>query len=378
MNYHFLPDDKYVEEFIQSSEKVGAGICRYYIITENAEVKWVQSKETLSGTISILSLNEFIGSLQNNDRIFFHSINEAIVGAVLEAKPGLEFFWVVWGWDLYDRLRLNILEPYDRIMAGKTNKWINTVTHFSRLVFNLFKSKSRFRLFLNRLKGILHYNEYDVRLLNQSYGTSVPRLSFFYKNVVDWAQIDRAEEERRDKGLSEQGTIKLLLGNSATASNNHFSIIEKLQHSRFSNILLYTPLSYGPPEYRDRVVEFGKGRLGSRFIPMVDFISPSEYSAFLVGLDGAIMNHIRSQAMGNIVSLIYAGKMLFLNKKCSTTRFLNGLGIKFYLTEDLDTRNLSDLKLLPEEMAKNKQLLIDFFSDRQQLNNLSRIYKETT
>ena len=64
------------------------------------------------------------------------------------------------------------------------------------------------------------------------------------------------------------GTIKILLGNSATESNQHKEAFELLEKYKNKNIKIYVPLSYGPEKYADEIEQLGMHIFGEKFIPM--------------------------------------------------------------------------------------------------------------
>lgn len=108
----------------------------------------------------------------------------------------------------------------------------------------------------------------------------------------------------------------VLIGNSATASNNHFEAID-LVKKYGKEIKVYCPLSYGDAEYREKVIAYGKQVLGDQFISVTEQMEKDKYVEFLSKCDVGIFNNNRQQAMGNINLLLYLGKKVFLKRGTS-------------------------------------------------------------
>ena len=165
----------------------------------------------------------------------------------------------------------------------------------------------------------------------------------------------------------------ILLGNSATPSNHHIEIFEKLMNFSGFDFSVYTPLSYGDQRYSKHVIDTGNRILGKKFIPLLDFLPKAEYLNLLTGIDIVVFNHDRQQAMGNLISLLGLGKTVYLRKGTSQWKLFNELGIAVY---DVD---LFDFTTLPPDRAnQNIKLVQEHFSRRKLLAGWSAILKENS
>ncbi len=123
-------------------------------------------------------------------------------------------------------------------------------------------------------------------------------------------QCDAAEKVQSDK--KEYTAIQI--GNSATASNNHIYILEKLVKFREENIKIFIPLSYGDIEYAEKVIKVGENLFGEKIVVMTEFMETNEYYQFMKQMDIALFGIKRQQALGNIFALLYFGKKIFLKE----------------------------------------------------------------
>lgn len=103
------------------------------------------------------------------------------------------------------------------------------------------------------------------------------------------------------------------LGNSATETNHHIEIIEKLAKYKGEAFKLYVPLSYGDPQYAEKVIKIGYKYLGEQFIPITDYMSYEKYCELLSKMTVVIHNHYRQQGLGNIVMALQYGSKIYMN-----------------------------------------------------------------
>lgn len=163
-------------------------------------------------------------------------------------------------------------------------------------------------------------------------------------------------------------TINILIGNSATITNNHIDIINTLSKYKSENIKIYAPLSYGDKEYANMVVNYGTNILEDKFSPILDFIGLDEYLDLLSKIDIAVFAHKRQQAMGNTVSLLGMGKKVYLYKDTSISNFFNKIDVKIFDIEDFNLDLIDQ-----EDSKKNKKVILELFSKETlaiQLNSL--------
>lgn len=163
----------------------------------------------------------------------------------------------------------------------------------------------------------------------------------------------------------------ILLGNSASYTNNHIEIFNILNTLDIGQCQIITPLSYGSKDYAEDMTIYGKILFGDKFKPLRDFLPIKEYQAILQNCGIVIMNHYRQQALGNILHTLYAGAKVYLSKKNTLYHYLNRIGCHIYsVEEDLIPENTTAFELLSSiEMEQNRAILYDEL-------NMNRICKE--
>ena len=77
------------------------------------------------------------------------------------------------------------------------------------------------------------------------------------------------------------------------------------------------------------------------------------------------MNHYRSQAMGNIITVLYAGKKLFMSKKSTIYQQLKNYGCVIFAIEDIIPNKIDVFKKLSsEEKRRNKSIVLKYFGKK--------------
>ncbi|HPC47375.1 MAG TPA: TDP-N-acetylfucosamine:lipid II N-acetylfucosaminyltransferase, partial [Deltaproteobacteria bacterium] len=168
---------------------------------------------------------------------------------------------------------------------------------------NPIENEAKRRCIIKRLGYITvsFKEEYDLAI--QVYGGNAQYRFGFYPQPIDFPQYPPAPRKRRKRQ-----TRNILVGNSGWPSNNHEQAFSVLSRFRDKDIRVFCPLSYGIPEYIEKVCAIGKETFGDKFIPLRKFIRPDRYLKLLNSMDLVVMNHDRQQAAGNIISSLFLRK----------------------------------------------------------------------
>jgi len=150
---------------------------------------------------------------------------------------------------------------------------------------------------------------------------------------------------------------KVLVGNSATQTNFHFEIFDKLRGT--NNIEVYVPLSYGDKDYAKEVIAYGR-KCFQYFYPLVHSMDSSSYQLFLETMDVAIFKHNRQQAVSTMMSLLGMGKTVYMSKIPTTWEMFAHLGM---FIKDIDIFTALD-EISTAEARFNISTINDTFSER--------------
>jgi dTDP-N-acetylfucosamine:lipid II N-acetylfucosaminyltransferase len=239
-------------------------------------------------------------AMNRAEKVILHNLFNNHLLYLLSLQPWLlgKCCWVLWGGDLYihqatvKNWRWKKDELFRKFVFSRLGLITTTVPGDYRLAQNWYGAKGKF----------VHNLMYPSHLFRQS----VP---------VD--PVRRAP-------------IQIHVGNSADPSNHHKEIIDKLASLDQQEFIVYVPLSYGQPSYRDEIIAYGRQKLGKRFVPMTEFMASREYDRYMDGIDIAIFNHRRQQGMGNTIALLGMGKTVWLRSDVTPWDYFTSIGLKLY------------------------------------------------
>lgn len=230
-------------------------------------------------------------------------------------------------------------------------------------------------LFLDYLKGVglrkcamfLTFAHDDFRLAKEWFGINGKHLDILYPSTVDKDNVERIYN------LKPQNTcIKVVIGNSATKTNQHLGAFDLLKHFSNENIEVYVPLSYGDMDYRDEVIQEGIRIFGEKFHAITEFMTPEEYSEFLCKMDVAVFYNDRQQATGNIELLAYFGAKMFLRSDTVMwTYYVEEEKRLFFDADKISDMSFDEFTDYEENMKEDNH---NYFSSIWDKNNLKSIW----
>jgi hypothetical protein len=217
------------------------------------------------------------------DAIVIHGLfNRRLLILWLAKFLPCKVLWAVWGGDLH--------------AVGGTTFKRKLSGHLRRKLFH-------------RVDRIAVLSEHDhENFVHLTGKTDLPILWSGYPNPISLDKIDRLTPTPKPDQVS-----RILIGNSASASNQHSLVFEKLAPLAGPKVEFIVPLGYGDAAYRATVVKRGQELLGDSFKPLLQMIPIDAYIKILGQIDAAIFYMTRQQALSNIYGLTAMGKKVFLN-----------------------------------------------------------------
>lgn len=270
-------------------------------------------------------------------KVILHGLFSSHLLYLLMLQPWLlkKCYWTIWGGDLY-------------IHQTDAQDWRHIKNEWCR------------GFVISRLGHFITHIHGDYELAQQWYGAKGQwHECFMYpSNLYREYQITPKPHE---------GT-NILLGNSASSSNNHLDALEKLRPFGGENIRIYCPLSYGDAAYGDKIAAVGKAMFGDKFIALREFMPFDEYLGVLAQIDVAVFNHNRQQGMGNATMLLGLGKKLYLQKTTTQWAFFVNMGV---VVGDVET--ISSPFVL--NTSANAEKIKNYFSGKKLIAQLIGIFK---
>lgn len=348
---HLANDEKFIDQAIRAFEREAPG-CNKLFVCGKVPLKHVKSEATVIRGFKAVR-GAVTKALPEYNIVIVHSLNPIWFRLIRKLRASSVVIWLGWGYDYYDIINKNKSEL---LLPLTKKKW--HVSREKKLLTEKIKSIIK-RVALPSKANIIERIDIFCPVLPSEYGATkikfdgkvFPRQGFWnYGNL----------EEDLIKGF-EGHTVSgnnLLVGNSASAENNHLDTFSLISGIGIDGRDIISPLSYGSPQYRDFVISEGAKFFGENFKPLTNFMPIQEYIKILQSCGFVIMNHLRQQAVGNIVIMLYLGAKVFLNKSCPTFTYFKSHGAVIFSIDDLKASpSMLNERLDAKSIAINQQAL---------------------
>jgi len=355
---HLMVDDKFIDSAVREFEAVQPGVHEYVIVDAKPPYRYVRS-----AAIRTVARAAWADRVAQPDvgGVVLHSL-PAEHHALLQAiPPGPTVIWLGWGYDYYglvsDAFPDGLLQPASAAAVAQLHgrrerhgamraaelAWARPYPKPSQAELAALQRVDIFSPVLENEYALVrrHQGALRARYLRWNYGTVEDDLS-----LADAPAVDALEP----------GT-NLLVGNSAAPANNHLELFELIRcRVDLGGRQLIVPLSYGDAAYRGHIERVGRQMFGDAFVPLVEFLPKQHYIELLVSCGHVLMNHVRQQALGNLVISGMLGAKLHLNPKSPIGPWLRRIGIGAHDVERLDLSPVPRAQRLAQAAALRAEL----------------------
>lgn len=346
MIVHLFEDQKFVDITIKNFESVSRERNKYIVFSNNKNLKHISSKDVLVLPNSSYKI-DFNLIFDDCQLVIIHFLTPLKLYLLKNKPPHIKVMWSVWGSDAYDHFKhQNIFESLSKNISQNTllqfskKFWVYTFYHFLRYRVCPISKELVHLKSINYISTVLPD---EFQLIKKEFNLEGEYIDFNYglDNLNSFQDVKLGES--------------VLVGNSATVSNNHLDIFEII---KYTNKHIVVPLNYGAfgyKKYRINIISEGRRIFKDSFFPIKEFIPLKEYNELIFSCNSMIMYHIRQQALGNIYMGLFVGMRIFLNRKSITFQYLNKIGmIVFDLEKDVD---LVGVELNKEQKDINRELV---------------------
>lgn len=348
-NLVLLPDSPYSLWVIERSEKVAPGLCEYVYFSK--EVHYNPNPHVLKQDY-LLGLSK--KEAKSFRRIIIHYHNELVAHFLKKNNIDTQrVFWVLWSGDLYNIpfYTKSLYQPETLKFVSNTDRSLNYLT--KEFLKKIIQKRGFFvyRESFKRIQYIASIFDGDVLEARKTFNVDFKQVPFAFLAIDQL--VDKVILDQRNIKLGN----KLMVGHAGSLENNHLDTFKRLKEINVSNVI-FSPLSYGNPEYIKQVLKSGTQFFGDRFEPLIDFIPKEEYYSKLQEVGYAIFNTEIQQAFGNIMALIFLGVKVFLNRGNSIFVQLKLWGIIVFEMDELSAQSLQ-IPLLAIEKEHNRKIIFE-------------------
>ncbi|QSX39646.1 TDP-N-acetylfucosamine:lipid II N-acetylfucosaminyltransferase [Shewanella cyperi] len=367
---HIAADEKFIENAVDIFEIAFPNQNTFYI---NAPKPWrfVKDRVIYKNFSSKKWVEYFLlnrSEMKSYDLIILHSLPSTFLIPPVLLKQ--RYVWLGWGFDYYSRPFDKDLLPNPVVLEKTKKRYIGVndnigpsvkcLSVLKSLAKKIIESKTFYNLAMRNVKVFSPVLPQEFDLVKNFYGLGKEtKYSPWNYGILERHLIKNIELNNIDSANS------ILLGNSATPTNNHFEALDIILHSDFMRTV-YVPLSYGDMIYAKSVKEYiyNNPKLASQCKVLDTFLPLDEYNAIINNCGFVIMNHVRQQALGNIVAMLYRGSKVFLREESVLYKFFKGLSAHIYSVQELEiNQDLLEHHLTSEQIQDNRTLLKNIWSE---------------
>lgn len=358
MILHLIPDSVFTDFVINKFNHLDANNHKFLILSNTEKLIYTKSENVDIINEKSLLTKDFLQYLKSFSYIVVHSMfSRYVKKMIIKSENDLKFVWIGWGGDYYEtipKLKKTLHEKRTlELMSHKSSVKLAIKKAIKFLIpyYNISTSD-----IYNRVDYFapVIYDEYDLleNILKPAHSKYIP---FSYGQLEN--DLLNGIEDSEIQGDN------ILVGNSASYTNNHLDVLELLSNYDLKDKKVIVPLSYGDDRYAKEIISLGHKLLPNNFMPQIKFMKKNEYHQLISSCSICIMNHKRQQSVGNIISLLYLGSKLFLNKENIIFHFLKKEGAIIFSIEELSTESIST-RLTTEEIEINRNVLRKHWSEK--------------
>jgi len=365
---HICQDEKFTDGAFYVFNKAFPGQNAFVVLKSPANpplkyIKHIPNVEELVNNKDLIKNFKIIA--EDADLIVLHGLNYPKPHLVKDFSHTKKILWLVMGAEIYQNPYIYPKELYGDLTVVLKNKLENKLSFmdlvkkvYRRIRYDMtrFGDKDKELQLMREVAPNIHYlasfQQEQFEMLYQK-GLLAPDAVFQHFSFYPLEFIVPENQELNALGDN------ILLGNSASYTNNHLDAIEIISELNYGRKKIYIPLSYGNQNYAKEVIAYSKRKLGINAEPMINFVPLTEYNKILQSCGIVIMNHFRGQAAGNILASLYKGSKVYLSEDNLIYHYLKRVGCHIYsIEQDLSNRNPAVLmNLSQQQINENRQIL---------------------
>ena len=281
--------------------------------------------------------------------------------------------WEVYGYDLYDQFlkpngyKLLSIDPIPYFKYARARKFFRPLFN-AALILKGYKYvykwqiNRQFRYISNRIDSIQYCCRYDAKFIEDYAHREIPSYEVFNYSLTE------VLGDLKDSPFSAGRNI--LVGNSASLSNNHFYILGFLQKMDISDgIRLILPLSYGGSRrYVNDVEKKYKESFPDRVQTLREYIPLHEYNKMFLEINSCIMSAWRQESIGTIIMCLYLGIKVFMSNRSPLYKWLVECGFKLYELESASREDM-ETPMDSDNRQSNRNLVLERYNEARVAEN---------
>lgn len=370
---HLISDHQVIERTLGVYEEVFPG-CNEVLVFGDEDKQFKRLKGDYKGRIvNFRNLKRFANNYDFSKvtHVISHYMSFDKIDFIKHIPENIPVCWEVYGYDLYNQF----LGPrgyelyYTNPQKYDNHQFLRS--HFSGLFYlyaNLratikgykyrfsFQKNRQFKYICNRINSIQFCCGYDAEYIKEFSKRDIHSYEIFNYS------LNEVLGDLKDSDFSNGDDI--LIGNSASFSNNHLYILNYLKKIDVpQNIKLIIPLSYGGHEkYINDVENEYKNNYPGQIEILRDYIPLYEYNKYFLRLKAMILSAWRQESQGTAMMGFYLGIKVYMSERSPLYKWFIDCGFSVFPIEKVTSDNFFN-PLSLEEKEKNRALVVERYND---------------
>lgn len=365
---HLITDHQVIERTLGVYEEVFPGCNEVLVFSVDGNFK--RLKNDYKGKIvNYGNMKEIVKHYNFSDitHVIAHYMSMDKIDFIKMLPPNIHVCWEVYGYDLYHQF----LEP-----IGYNFFYINPLKYerhgFLRknfkTLFNLlatlkgykhrftFQKNKQFKYITNRIDSIQFCCGYDAEYIKELSHRDIQSYEIFNYSLNEVLGDLRGTDFSKGEDI--------LVGNSASFSNNHLYALDFLKTIEISPITkIIIPLSYGgTKEYADDVEGAYKNYYSGQVETLRSYIPLHDYNHNFLRIKAMFLPAWRQEQQGTAIMGFYFGVKVFMAERNPLYKWFVDCGFIVFPIEKVTSADLNT-PLTLEEKIKNRNLVEERYNE---------------
>lgn len=377
---HLIIDHQVIERTLGVYEKVFPGCNDVLVFSEKKSPVHLKHLNKYASCMIVTKENVIqtgkAFDFEGYDHVVIHYLIWQMIEFVKLVPTNVKVCWEIYGYDLYNQF----LEPLGyKIQQVDSKKYLSPKSRLLKSLkldglylylrsgngmrFNPIRNKL-FKQITSRVDSIAVCCTGDAKVLTEYTGREYQVFKAFNYSLHETLGELYGAPFNDAKGI--------MIGNSASFSNNHLYVLEMMKKFQIGDANIIMPLSYGGvPQYKDEVMDAYKKEYPGQVNFLLEYMPLHEYNRTFLKIGTMILASWRQESIGTIMMGFYLGIKVFMSNKSPLYQSLEEEGFVVYVIEDATNTNFS-VPLTVEQKEHNRNLLLKDYSEEAFEKELNR------
>ena len=368
---HLITDHQVIERTLGIYEEVFPDCNEVLVFPINKKPFKHLKKYATCPKVDRNNLNEFVSSYDFSGitYVIIHYLSFEKLDFIKYVPKNVHVCWEIYGYDLYDQfLKCYGYQLYYKVDTIKYRRFgiikklfgtiINTLLILKGIKYRYkWQKRRQFNYICNRVDSLQFCCGYDAKLVEEYAQRTIPSYEIFNYSLSE------VLGELKDIPFFEGKDI--LIGNSASFSNNHYYTLEYLERIGIpERSTLIIPLAYGGiGKYPDDVERSFNQSFPGRVETYRAYMPLHEYNKTFLRLNAMILSHWRQESQGTAIMGFYLGIKVFMSSRNPLYQWFVDCGFTVFRIEDA-TKDDFSIPLDLKQKEKNRQIVIERYNEK--------------